>query len=844
MFEILFSWLSIPRSIGIWIDSIAYGLIDNIYNLINTLANTELFSSTAINEIMQNTYILVSILAFFRIAILLINAIINPDKLNDKESGLVQILRNLVLMFVFLVIVPIAFSTLRDIQAKVVEGNYINKIFLGQDSVDGKNPGKVMEKIAIGALVYPDEKLASKSTDKNGNTIYKLKDECTGNCKKAIEAYNDMMTSDSGVNWATLSLYIGTSVKVDGEVVYAYHYYFIVTLLVGGIMVWVMLSFALDIAVRAVELAILEVLAPLFIATYVDPKWAKSGPFHNWLTQVGKTYASLFIKLGILAIMLLLIGLIDDLNGGAFINIFVLLGILIFAKKAGEWFAKLIGVGSDSTSLGGFVKKLGSAALIGGALTKGSRAAAGASIGAAQTIHNANKNRRAQKKDARNELGYKRGFSKKARDARDDLYNKNKNDKKYANMSKAQALRKIKKDKYDDYKVGGFKNNLAQTGAAFVAGAVQGGQAGLKADNMKGVFSGSINAANQFSAGVGMKGTDSLLKRGTTWVKGLPGKVSDAWGSSTERFDAREQIAKDKQVAEWTNGKCTSGTEKGQLINGQGAFNQLASNKKLGSGPSATQISTKDDALAAIYASNQGFKLEDVSRTKNSVGELAYEFKDSNGTKITVDASSLQKNLNGIVDPSSSAMTTYDKMWNSYQTSCLNNYTQNQQAYANEAATYQNAYAQSTASLKQAKEMASALAPALTAALGGLGAKTVALDDSTMQKFKETVSNNLLEVKKWRSMTPPIVGAKADELKNAEDALNEISQQLAMKEEFDKQLAESQKTLDTIRSAQDELKIIYDGIEGKTSAEKAQKLAIKEKKISDTLEKFKNKEDK
>ena len=40
MLEILFSWLSIPRTIGIWIDSIAFSLVDNIYDLIEEILGT------------------------------------------------------------------------------------------------------------------------------------------------------------------------------------------------------------------------------------------------------------------------------------------------------------------------------------------------------------------------------------------------------------------------------------------------------------------------------------------------------------------------------------------------------------------------------------------------------------------------------------------------------------------------------------------------------------------------------------------------------------------------------------------------------------------------------------
>ena len=71
-----------------------------------------------------------SIFALFRIAIILVNAIINPDKLTDSKNGFLPVLRNFVLMFVLLVLTPRLFTEAYKIQSTIVEGNYIQKLFL------------------------------------------------------------------------------------------------------------------------------------------------------------------------------------------------------------------------------------------------------------------------------------------------------------------------------------------------------------------------------------------------------------------------------------------------------------------------------------------------------------------------------------------------------------------------------------------------------------------------------------------------------------------------------------------------------------------------------------------
>lgn len=379
MIKILFSWVAIPRFIGIWIDSIAFALVDDLYNLIVDFSKLEFFSSDAIKSVMKSTYVVISIFALFRIAIILVNAIINPDKLTDSKNGFLPVLRNFVLMFVLLVLTPRLFTEAYKIQSTIVEGNYIQKLFL-RSSAKAENPGKELKKIVISSLVYPDKNFATYDVEEGYKINGPYADKCDGNCKKAIEAYNnDVLTGNEGM-FTTLSKYIGTSKKVDtnddgdSETIFVYNYMFIVTFVAGIFITYVLASMGLDIAIRAVELAVLQIISPLFIVTMIDPKSVQSGPFKKWLQTVGKTYVSLFIKIAILTLMTLLISILNTASLGSLgflAKLVAVLAILIFAKKAPKWIGDMVGVEGDSAGLGGLGKKLGSAAIVGGAMTKG-----------------------------------------------------------------------------------------------------------------------------------------------------------------------------------------------------------------------------------------------------------------------------------------------------------------------------------------------------------------------------------------------------------------------------------------------------------------------------------------
>lgn len=377
MIKILFSWLSIPRAIGIWIDSIAFSLVDNLYDLIVAFSTLEFFSEETIKSIMQSTYTVISIFALFRIAIILVNAIINPDKLTDSKNGFLPVLRNFVLMFVLLVLTPRLFTEAYKIQSTIVEGNYIQKLFL-RTSAKNENPGDELKKIVISSLVYPDKTFATYDV-KEGKYI--VNKDCDGNCEKAVNAYNDDVLANKNGMFVTLSKYIGTSKKIDTnndgdkETVYVYNYMFFVTFAAGIFITYVLASMGLDIAIRAVELAVLQIISPLFIVTMIDPKSVQSGPFKKWLQTVGKTYVSLFIKIAILTLMIKLISIVNTASLpeslGFLGKLVAVLAILIFAKKAPKWIGDMVGVEGDSAGLGGLGKKLGSAALVGGAISKG-----------------------------------------------------------------------------------------------------------------------------------------------------------------------------------------------------------------------------------------------------------------------------------------------------------------------------------------------------------------------------------------------------------------------------------------------------------------------------------------
>ena len=346
---ILDTW-GLIRTFLFTIDQVAYSLIDNAYDLINAFASAEFFKDGTVETVMQNTYIIIGLFALFKIALLLVNALINPDKLFDKESGFAIVIRNVIIMFALLIFVPILFKESMNIQNVITEGSYINSLF-GLKVSDDYNPGNTFKRQAIKALVKPNEYFAKEVTTDSGNKFEKT-DDCPNDsthCKDAIDDYNEAIFG-SGDMFDILSEHMKDYVKVNDNKIYVYDYAVFLTFIVGVAITYLLIVFCFDLAERVIKLAILEIVSPLFIVTYIDPKSAKSGPFKNWLKEVGSTYVGLYIRLVALALILILLNLWDKVDPkvisklGTLGTIIFILSILIFAKSFPKWLASLIGI--------------------------------------------------------------------------------------------------------------------------------------------------------------------------------------------------------------------------------------------------------------------------------------------------------------------------------------------------------------------------------------------------------------------------------------------------------------------------------------------------------------------
>ena len=152
--------------------------------------------------------------------------------------------------------------------------------------------------------------------------------------------------------------------REDGR--YLINYKFGISTAVGVGVLYLFLMFCIDIAVRSVKLGFLQMIAPIPILSYVDPKSGKDGMFKKWTDMCVKTYLELFMRLFALYFGIYVISLIGtfrdvttgEIVSGWIVSLFMIIGVLIFVKKLPEILKEVLNIKSDGKFTFNPLKKL------------------------------------------------------------------------------------------------------------------------------------------------------------------------------------------------------------------------------------------------------------------------------------------------------------------------------------------------------------------------------------------------------------------------------------------------------------------------------------------------------
>lgn len=356
----------------------------------------------------------------FRLSITVLQTLIDPEKVSDKNEGFTAVIKRVVIGLLLLAaLTPInipnahnefeielnnnglIFGTLYSLQNRILSNNTIGRIVLGtgdtglktslNDSSKTDSMGSSLSTMAnvftatilrVFVRINMNDDVDTRTADPtdNSNWMCPIESEILKKYTKIdadpAELLDDRMLTttcsiDNGINSINI---FRNNLFHKSDARYAFVYIPIISTIVAVIITVILLGFTVDIAIRAIKLSVLRLIAPIPIIAYMGPNSKDNTAFSNWLKALIATYIDLFVRLAIIFFITFLIqdmlinGIAINISGGiigGFSMIFIIIGLYVFARQAPKFIQDVLGLKSMGSNIGLASIMGGSAMLLG-----------------------------------------------------------------------------------------------------------------------------------------------------------------------------------------------------------------------------------------------------------------------------------------------------------------------------------------------------------------------------------------------------------------------------------------------------------------------------------------------
>lgn len=264
------------------IASLFYGILESLANIFSDLTLIQLVSSETARTIYQRIGLIITLFMLLKLTISAIQMVVNPDLITDKEKGVGNILKRIIIALFLLGITPFIFEKAMELQKVVIESQAIPRIVTG-DYMNIDNFGREFSATLFtqaienetDRTVFLEELLFDDGETQNGNTYFKTD-------------YSEGAQYINSIGSAFLCL------------------------IIGGFACWMFLMYTISLALRLVQLLFLQIIAPVPILSSISTK--KDNALNTWIKQCVTTYLDVFMRMFIVYLVILIENII--MSGG------------------------------------------------------------------------------------------------------------------------------------------------------------------------------------------------------------------------------------------------------------------------------------------------------------------------------------------------------------------------------------------------------------------------------------------------------------------------------------------------------------------------------------------------
>ena len=308
-----------------------YSLIMLAFKLFMVIGEANILDNDIVVGIYQRVGLILGIFMLFKLTFSFIQMLVSPDQLTDKEKGAGKIIMKVVIVIVLLAMTPSLFNEAYKLQHAVVKQQVIGRVILGNTELNMNNFSSLFS-----YYVFSNFYKYSGTPDDDGNCTEDFYDK----------EFKNSILDDGSFALAGKCL----NVKTGDDNGYVTIFDGWTAIAVGIFVLYVIVVYVVTLGMRVAKLAFLQLIAPIPILSYISPQ--KETAFNKWVKQCISTFLDLFIRMAIIYFaMLMLYLLIDsDVNGAlisstglsqtdpllGWVKLIIVLGVLLFAKKAPE----------------------------------------------------------------------------------------------------------------------------------------------------------------------------------------------------------------------------------------------------------------------------------------------------------------------------------------------------------------------------------------------------------------------------------------------------------------------------------------------------------------------------
>lgn len=408
------------RSVFALLDRVAYWLLGIMYEILFNVASADIFSNATIKNFYGRIQLILGVFMIFKLAVTIIQGIINPDTFTDKKSGFGNIITRIVTAIIILaVLTPInipgarneyevqlnnnglLFGTLYSLQTRILENNTLGRLILGttDNAVSNSNANggtgatKQGDRMKESASIFTSTILKGFvriNLKEDGTDETKAKDRvCEYIDQDTLKAYTaldadpnqilSLVNASCEYQGGGFAVVLGKFKRLAGKDRYVFAYMPVISTIVAAIFIWILLGEIITIAIRSVKLAVLRLIAPIPVISYIQPS-KDGGSFGAWTKALTSTYLELFLHLAVIYFVIFLIqdmivnGLVINTGTGLigiFSMIFIWIGLFFFIRQAPKFIMTVLGVKGGGNNLGLSAIMGGTAMALGGGGARG-----------------------------------------------------------------------------------------------------------------------------------------------------------------------------------------------------------------------------------------------------------------------------------------------------------------------------------------------------------------------------------------------------------------------------------------------------------------------------------------